>query len=81
MKPCRRQISFTKTSSEEDIDESKLRDDDEMDDMEESKALEKCLVCGEFGGTEIWFRCKVCGMWAHADCSGFDTADNYKCDY
>lgn len=50
MKTFRRQISFTETS-EEDIDGSKLCDDDEMDDMVVAEASEKCLVCDEFGGT------------------------------
>lgn len=83
-KRCRRQISFEESSSEEEFDESKLCDDNESDDNIDlfSKDTEMCLVCGEFGTkTELWFRCVFCGKWAHADCSGFDSAENYTCDF
>lgn len=50
-KSFRRQISFQESNSEEDIDETKLCDDDELDDGFDifSKDNEMCLVCGEFG--------------------------------
>lgn len=59
----RRQISFTEKSSEEDIDESKLCDDDEMDDMVVTEASEKCLVCGKFGGTVPRTLVQVRNLW------------------
>lgn len=60
---------------------SQMCDDDEHDGVIDlfGKDTEMCLVCGEFGTTELWFRCVICGKWAHSECSGFDTAENYKC--
>lgn len=82
-KTCRRHISFSDSSTEEEIDETKLCDDDEIDDTIDlfAEGTEMCLVCGEFGSSELWYRCTICGKWAHADCSGSDTPENYKCDY
>ena len=83
-KRCWRQISFEEPSSEEEFDESTLCDDKESDDNIDlfSKDTEMCLVCAEFGTkTELWFRCVFCGKRAHADCSGFDSAENYTCDF
>lgn len=72
---------FTSSSSEEDVDESKLCDDDELDDLD-SQSKEICLLCGEFGANnELWFRCISCSRWAHQECSGAETAMNYICDY
>lgn len=51
----------------------------ENDDAEDASSL--CLVCAEFGrNNETWYRCTSCGLWAHADCTGWDTAHNYVCD-
>lgn len=82
-KTCRRQIDFEESSEEDiDLDVSKLCDDDEFDDAIDlfAEDTEVCLVCGEFGSSELWFRCVSCGKWAHADCSGYDTPENYICD-
>ena len=50
-KRCRRQISFEESTSEEDIDETKLSDDNELDDGIDlfSKDTEMCPLCGEYG--------------------------------
>lgn len=81
-KKFRRQISFTETWSEEDIDGSNLCDDDEMDDMVVTEPSEKMFgVRRIWRYRELWFRCVICGMWAHADFSGFDTAENYTSDH
>lgn len=63
------------SSTEEDIDEL----DDAVDLFVED--TEMCLVCGKFGSTELWYRCEICGKWTHADCSGSNTAENYKCEF
>ena len=56
-----------------------IDDDDDVDLPDDEN---ECLYCGEFGrDREMWFRCVVCGKWAHKDCSGWDTAENYTCDY
>lgn len=68
-------------SEEEDIDERTLCQDDDLDDMENEDNNEICLICDEYGkGGELWYRCTVCGHWVHELCSGWDTAENYKCD-
>ena len=44
--------------------------------------VEYCLVCGEYGPTsEMWYRCVICGKWAHSECSGYDSPENYTCDF
>lgn len=45
------------------------------------ETTELCAVCQEFGrDNELWFRCTICGMWVHAECSGADSASDYICD-
>lgn len=42
---------------------------------------EVCEVCLEFGrDNELWFRCTICGVWVHAECSGADSAKDFICD-
>lgn len=49
--------------------------------QDDEDAEEKCLVCNDFGRkNEIWFRCTSCGSWAHAECTGWDSAEGYVCD-
>lgn len=66
-----------------DLDEKALCNDNEDDDDFDicSKDVEQCLVCGEYGFNELWFRCKLCGKWVHSVCSGADSANNYLCDF
>ncbi|XP_039278688.1 uncharacterized protein LOC120350209 [Nilaparvata lugens] len=81
---CRRLISFeSSTSDEEDVPLKDICDDNEDDDtFNISDAnVDICLVCGEFGHNELWYRCTKCGKWAHAECSGADSAKNYICDF
>lgn len=70
-------------TDESDIDMPDVIDDD--DDMELEDVMDnenECLICGEFGrNKEMWFRCVVCGRWAHQECSGWDSAEDYKCDF
>lgn len=82
-KTCRRQISFQDTTSEDEVDEDMICDDNEFDDVVIlfSNDTEMCLVCGEYSTTELWYRCVACGKWAHSECSGFDSPENYKCDF
>lgn len=82
-KTIRPKFDFDETSSE-DFDDDKLCDDDSNDDISLSTVFadeEKCLICGEFGGTELWYRCTLCSKWAHSQCSGKDSAKNYVCDF
>lgn len=85
-KKCRRQISFVSSSSEDEdnpISLDKICDDDENDDAFNicDENVELCIFCGEYGTNELWYRCTICGKWAHSECSGYDTADNYICDF
>lgn len=66
-------------TSESDVKTDELCQDDDNDDAEDACNL--CLVCGEFGrDNETWYRCTSCGFWAHADCTGWESAHNYVCD-
>lgn len=80
----RRQIRFDSSSSSDNaLDIENVCDDNEDDDLFDirSKDVEMCLFCGEYGLNELWFRCTSCGKWAHSECSGSDSADNYVCDF
>uniref|UniRef100_A0A8D9EI83 Zinc finger PHD-type domain-containing protein n=1 Tax=Cacopsylla melanoneura TaxID=428564 RepID=A0A8D9EI83_9HEMI len=58
-------------------------DDEYNDDLEENidDPKNRCLICEEFGrDQELWYRCVSCGYWAHADCSGWESPDDYICD-
>ncbi|KAG5878200.1 hypothetical protein JTB14_009766 [Gonioctena quinquepunctata] len=68
-------------SDSSDADESQICDDNEMDDLPGSSELDICLICDEFGvGNEPWYRCIMCGKWAHKECSGVESAKNYRCE-
>ncbi|GBP15524.1 hypothetical protein EVAR_9302_1 [Eumeta japonica] len=58
-------------------------DDDKDDDLENinETGTSTCLICTEFErNNEIWYRCTVCELWAHADCPGWDSTEGYVCD-
>lgn len=82
-KTCRRRIHFEESSSEEEVDDKDLYDDNEDDDLVDlfSADTEMCIICGEYGSNELWYRCVICGKWAHSECSGNDSPENYTCDY
>lgn len=69
-------------SSSENEDEEHLCDDDSDDDMNvDNENYNKCIICEEFGkNNEMWYRCTICGLWAHAICSGWDSPNGYICD-
>lgn len=53
----------------------KLCQDDERDD---ARGSNMCLVCGEMGrDNDLWYQCV---LWAHADCTGWDSTSNCVCD-
>ncbi|KAF0753839.1 tigger transposable element-derived protein 4-like [Aphis craccivora] len=39
------------------------------EETNENYSEQKCVVCGEFGFNEGWYRCRNCGLWAHALCT------------
>lgn len=66
------------SSSDYNVDILKLCDDNSDDYIDDGG--EKCLICEKKGKDVIWYRCTNCGFWLHAECSGADTAKDYKCD-
>jgi molybdenum-dependent DNA-binding transcriptional regulator ModE len=87
--PSRKLVQKTKRNvGKEDSDTSScsengnsLCNDDSDDDLSGNSNNSLCVVCEEYGKDEIWFRCTVCGRWAHQACSGAETAKNYVCDF
>lgn len=69
------------TSSEESsLDEPGILCNDDSDD--DSGDENKCMICLDVGkSNELWYRCRSCGNWAHADCTDSDNAANYICDF
>lgn len=48
----------------------------------ENKRMDEdtCSICQGFGGkNELWWRCRSCGSWAHADCTDIEHAEHYIC--
>jgi hypothetical protein len=55
--------------------------DDDIEDVTSSRPVcrsvdankskdDTCIVCGEFGrDRELWYRCRVCAVWAHEACT------------
>lgn len=67
--------SSSDTSTEMQLDDEGLEDKDSSEE-------DVCLVCNEYGkGAETWFRCTMCGRWAHKACSGVNKAKCYVCDF
>lgn len=77
--------NYSTSSSEDELDENLLYDDDENCDeqyFDDQQPLvnELCIICHEFGkNKELWYRCVSCGNWVHALCSGANSADGYMC--
>lgn len=86
-KPTVRKVFETSSTSGSEVDPANICDDDELDDVEPENMFqdnndgEVCLICGEYGKSEIWFRCIACGGWTHKLCSGAEQPDNYLCDF
>ncbi|XP_030752255.1 PHD finger protein ALFIN-LIKE 4-like [Sitophilus oryzae] len=70
--------SDSETSS---FDEKEIGDDDDLDNMSDVSEHEKCVICGDIGkNREMWFRCTICGYWAHMACTDCDSAEGFVCD-
>ncbi|XP_041983249.1 uncharacterized protein LOC121736227 [Aricia agestis] len=75
----RKVLQESNDTSVSDVDTENLCQDDELDDADD--AANVCLICNEFGrNNEVWYRCTSCGLWAHADCTGWESAKDYICD-
>lgn len=67
------------SSSDSEIVMADVRDDDDDTDVEDLE--NKCMLCDDYGrNNELWYRCVLCGLWAHAECSGYESAKGYVCD-
>lgn len=71
----RQVLQESNDTSLSDVNTDELCQDDDAED-----AGNRCLICNEYGKNEMWYRCTSCGMWAHADCTGWDSAKGYICD-
>ncbi|KAJ2937697.1 hypothetical protein O0L34_g17508 [Tuta absoluta] len=68
------------STSNSDIDMIDLREDDDTD-LDDYDSENKCVLCNDYGrNNELWYRCVYCGRWAHSECTGSDSPENYKCD-
>jgi len=79
-----KKVKFLESDSEySDFDEKPLCDDSDTSDinLENVVGEEICLICGEFGrNDELCYRCVICALWCHEECSGWDSPVNYTCD-
>ncbi|KAJ3655330.1 hypothetical protein Zmor_014465 [Zophobas morio] len=73
------QDTVSSDTSDSDTDMTDLRPDDDTDIEEELE--NKCVICDDYErDNELWYRCVLCGLWAHAECSGYESAEGYMCD-
>lgn len=67
------------SSSDSEIEMADVRDDDDDTDVEDLE--NRCMLCDDYGrNNELWYRCVQCGLWAHAECSGYESPEGYVCD-
>lgn len=73
---------FTEYSSDSSVSVQYADDDDEDSDI---VGEELCMLCNEYGKSEMWYACAVCRKWAHAACSGLSPTEAklkaYVCDF
>lgn len=44
--------------------------------------LNLCAICDDYGAdNELWYRCAICGLWAHSQCSRKDSPTAYICEH
>ncbi|CAH2106656.1 unnamed protein product [Euphydryas editha] len=68
------------TSSDESVNIQNICDDNSSNYVDEDANM--CIICCETGkSNEMWYRCRSCGEWAHAQCSGYNSAKDYVCDF
>uniref|UniRef100_A0A2A4J4D1 Ig-like domain-containing protein n=1 Tax=Heliothis virescens TaxID=7102 RepID=A0A2A4J4D1_HELVI len=67
------------STSDSEIEMTDLREDEDTDADDDYE--NKCIICDDYGqNNELWYRCVLCGLWAHAECSGCDSPEGYICD-
>lgn len=61
-----------------DSDINDSTSDSDIDTDVEEDSVNRCIICYDYGRhNELWFRCILCGLWAHAECSGYDSPEGY----
>lgn len=69
------------SSSDESVNHHNIYYDDSSSDYVD-EGSNMCMICCESGkSNELWYRCRACSKWAHAQCSGSDSAKDYVCDF
>lgn len=93
IKEAKKNLRFSSdTSSEDDVpyDESgdsdleiiEIKDRVNLNTQNERGDQSLCTICLEEGKLrEVWYRCRLCGGWAHEACTGCDDASRYRCDF
>ncbi|KAL4719697.1 hypothetical protein ACJJTC_007886 [Scirpophaga incertulas] len=73
-------VGKTVTSTlDSEVEMTDLREDEDTD--ADNDYVNKCIICDDYGrDNELWYRCVLCGLWAHAECSGYDSPESYICD-
>ncbi|XP_046969743.1 uncharacterized protein LOC124537073 [Vanessa cardui] len=67
------------STSDSEVEMTDLREDEDTD--ADGDCENKCIICDDYGQhNELWYRCVLCGLWAHAECSGCDSPEGYICD-
>ncbi|KAB0795413.1 hypothetical protein PPYR_12252 [Photinus pyralis] len=80
-KVVRKVYKESDSDSEISVDEKEICDDDELDDISNASEYDQCIICGDTGTkNEMWYRCTICGYWAHSECSGVDSPKGFVCD-
>lgn len=89
-------LPMTSDEENDGVNDMNLCNDDSDDDIEDETCSrpvcrsvdgnkskdDTCILCGEFGrDRELWYRCRVCALWAHEACTSAVSANDYVCDY
>lgn len=90
-KRSKKTIAEDENSDESEVDMKFLCQDQDIDvdmtDIVDPNAVEKtsadlCSACNDVGKDgELWYRCVYCSSWSHAACTGWDSPENYICDF
>ena len=90
-KRSQKTIAEDENSYESEVDMKFLCQDQDIDvdmtDIVDPNAVEKtsadlCSACNDVGKDgELWYRCVYCSSWSHAACTGWDSPENYICDF
>ena len=69
------------SDSDTSIDEENICEDESESELCLTEiGKETCFYCEDTGKDgEIWYRCTSCALWAHQECSGWDTPEGYLC--